>query len=85
LFQMLTNIKGSMTGIIALVAIAAIFFGFYSTAPDDLTGPISGVLQQFDISAGVSKFISGSLWTTIILALLSVAAMIILEIWNMFK
>ena len=85
LYQMLTNIKGSLTGIIALVAIAAIFFGFYSSAPDDLTGPISGVLQQFDISAGISKFISGALWTTIILALLSVAAMVILEIWNMFK
>lgn len=85
LYQMLTNIKGSMTGIISLAVIAAIFFGFYSSAPDDLTGAIAPVLQQFDISAGISKFISGSLWTTIIMAVLSLAAMILLEIWNMFK
>ena len=85
LYQMLTNIKGSLKGIIGLGVIAAMFFAFYSSAPDDLTGPISGVLQQFDISAGVSKFISGSLWTTIILAVLSMGAMFIMEIWNMFK
>ena len=83
--QMLTNIKGSLTGIIALVAIIGLFFVFYSTASDDLTGPISHILQKFDISSGVSKFISGSLSTTILLAVLSMAAMIILEIWNMFK
>ncbi|MEE9373967.1 MAG: hypothetical protein V3V00_13025 [Saprospiraceae bacterium] len=85
LYQMLTNIKGSLTGIISLLAIGAIFFGFYSSASDDLTGPISHVLQQFDISSGISKFITGSLWTTILMAVVAAAAMIILEIWNMFK
>lgn len=85
LFQMLTNIKGSLTGIISLVAIIGIFFAFYSTAPDDLTGPISETLQQFNISSNISKFISGGLSTTLLMGVLSIGAMILFEIWNAFK
>jgi len=85
LIQMLTNIKGSLTGIIALVAIIGMFFAFYSTASDDLTGAIAPILQKFDVSSNISKLISGGLSTTMVLAALSMGAMIILEIWNMFK
>jgi hypothetical protein len=85
LFQMLSNIKGSLTGIIALVAIIALFFLFYSTGSDDLSGPLAETLQKFDITANISKFISGGLWTTILLAGISIVAMVLFEIWNAFK
>jgi len=85
LWQMLTNLKGSMKGIIGLAVIAGLFFAFYGSAADDLTGPISGVLQQFDISANVSKLITGGIKTTVVMAVASLALMFVLEIWNMFK
>ncbi len=85
LVQMLTDIKGSLKAIIALVVLIAVFFAFYSMASDDMQGPISRVVQQFDISSTVSKVISGGLTITMLLGVIAVASMILLEIWNAFK
>ena len=82
---MLTDIKGSLKAIIALVVLIAVFFAFYSMASDDMQGPISRVVQQFDISSTVSKVISGGLTVTMLLGVIAVASMILLEIWNAFK
>ena len=85
LFQMLSDIKGSLQGILVLVVLIGIFFAFYSTGSDDFQGPISSIVHKFGISSNVSKIISGGISTTMLLAVLAVASMILLEIWNAFK
>ena len=85
LWQMIRSPKNSLKGILGIGLIAALFFGLYSSAGTDAGSVIGETLQKFDISDNVSKFISGSLLTTGILAGLSVVAIILGEIYNLFK
>ena len=85
LWQMISAPKNSLKGILGIGLIAILFFGLYSTAGTDAGSVIGETLQKFDISDNVSKFISGSLLTTGILAGLSVVAIILGEIYNLFK
>ena len=85
LFQLVMNLKGSMKGIIAMVVIAAIFFGLYSSSSTDFGSSINDTLQKFDVSENISKLISGGMKTTGLLAIVALAAMLLMEIYNMFK
>ena len=85
LWQLLTNIKGSMKIIIALAVILGVFFALYSSSGTDRTGVLGPTLQEFNISDNVSKLISGGLKTTLLLAGGAVVSMVLLEIYNIFK
>ncbi len=85
LIHMLGAPKNSLKAIIGIAVIAAVFFGLYSIADADTTSAISKTLQKFDVSDNVSKLISGGILTTGILAGASVVAMILGEIYNLFK
>jgi len=85
IWQLLTNIKGSMKIIIALAVIIGVFFALYSTSDTDRAGILGPTLQEFDITDNVSKLISGGLKTTLLLAGGAVVSMVLLEIYNIFK
>ncbi len=87
LYQLLTNLKGSLTGLIGIAVIIGLFFALYSSANTDLEqgNAIVNTLQKFNITDNISKIIEGSLKTTIIMAIIAVASMFLLEIYNMFK
>lgn len=87
LYQLLTNLKGSLTGLIGIAVIIGLFFALYSTANTDLEqgNAIVEKLHKFNITENISKIIEGSLKTTIIMAVIAVASMFLLEIYNMFK
>jgi len=46
---------------------------------------MSELIQKYDLSDGVIKFIGGGINVTIVLALLSLALMVIFEIKNAFN
>lgn len=87
IYQLLTNLKGSMKGLIGIAVIIGLFFALYSTANTDLEqgNAIVNTLQKFNITENISKIIGGSLKTTIIMAVIAIASMFLLEIYNMFK
>lgn len=85
LFQILSSPKSSLKGIIGVAVIAILFFVLSSSATAESTGKIGELVQRFNISESVSKFISGGLTTTLILAGVAVVIMILGEIWNLFK
>ena len=85
LYHMLTNMKGAMRGIISVLVLLAIFVIAYMMADGAATGKLAETLQKFDITAGVSKFISGAMTTTAILGALAIGAMVLSEIRNIFK
>lgn len=85
IYQMISAPKDSLKGIIGVAVIAAVFFGLYSSADADTASAISNTIQKFNISDNVSKLISGGILTTAILAGVSLVAMILFEIYNIFK
>jgi len=85
LIQILSSPKASLKGIIGVAVIAILFFLLSSSATAETTGKIGELVQRFDISDSISKFISGGLSTTLILAGIAVVIMVLGEIWNLFK
>lgn len=83
--DIVTDPKGSMKLIIGLVVLAIIFFALYSTADAETTGKIGALSQEFDVSESTSKIISGGIKTTVGLAIVAAIAMVIMEVWNLFK
>lgn len=85
LIQLLSSPKASLKGIIATVAIVALFFITYNMGSSDASGPISETLQKFDVSENISKLISGGITTTGILGAVAFLLLIVFEIFNLFK
>lgn len=83
LWQLISAPKQSLKGILGVVAIAAIFFAFYSSAEPAMAN--AGILDKFDVSDNVSKLISGGIWTTLILLAGAFAIMVLSEVRNLFK
>ncbi len=86
LLQMFGNFKGALKGIIGIVALVAIFFVIYSAVdPSAAPADVRAVEEQFEVTAEQSKFISGSIITTIALAGLALATFLIFEVINFFR
>ena len=84
-FQLATNFKGAIKGIIGLVAIVVLFYIIKGTADPSLDGlnlndDIAGALD-----AGQSTFITGAIATALILAAIAVVATAVSEVINFFR
>lgn len=77
--------KSAIKILIGLAVIAVVFFALYSMSDVETAGKLGRIQQQFNISEGVSKFISAGLKTTIGLLLVAVAAMILGGVRNALK
>lgn len=84
LVQLLGNLKGSMTGILGFAILLVIFLAFYFTAKPD-PASMNSLLSEFDISPGLSKVVSASLWTTIVMIVISLLAFVVSEIISLFR
>lgn len=77
--------KASLKAIIGFIAIVALFGILYSMSSMETGGKLAALHDKFDVSEGVSKFISGGIKTTVFLAIASFVIMILFEIRNLFK
>lgn len=77
--------KGSMKMILGLVGILVIFGIFYGSAQDETTGKLFELVQSNNITSAQNKFITGSLWTGLILAILAAGTFVVSEVRNLFK
>lgn len=85
LYQMATNPKGALKGIVAMLVLAVLFGILYSTAVAETTGPIGKAVEEFGLTEGQSKLVSAGIRSTLILGGLAVAAFVISEVRNLFK
>jgi hypothetical protein len=91
LFHVVTNIKGSIKGIIGFAILLAIFFIAFNSASGEAEPFIRGAVENFEGSQNVEmtpnnlKFIGGGISTAIILAAIAAAAFVLSEIRNLFK
>jgi len=84
-YQLATNPKGAVKFIISIGVIAVLFFILYSMATPETTAKMQALSQEFNITDGVSKFISAALWTVIALAAVATGSFVLAEIRNLFK
>ena len=84
LVQMLSNIKGSLKGILGIVALLAVFFIAFSMAAPS-TGELLAVESQFEVTSGQSKFISAAIFSATAMAILAAASFVISEVVGFFK
>lgn len=85
IFKLITNPKSSLAMLLGIGLILAMFFVFYSMADSESTGRIGMLLEREGLSTGVSKFISGSIKTTLWLTILAFVGIVVMEIVNFFK
>lgn len=85
LIQVLSSPKGALKGIIGVAVIAVLFFVLSGSSDAESAGKIGELVQRFNVSDSVSKYISGGLKTTMILAAASALFMVIGEVINLFK
>jgi len=85
LLQVFSSPKASLKGIIGIAVIVILFFVLSNMATAETTGKIGELVQRENISESISKFISGGLSATLILAGIAVVIMVLGEIWNLFK
>ncbi len=86
LMQMVDSPKAALKGVIGVVALLAIFFLIYSSVnPAAAPADVQAVEQQFEVTAQQSKFISGSIITTVVLAAVALVTFLVFEVINLFK
>ncbi len=86
LMQMFGDLRGSLKGLLGIAALVAIFFIAYSMATAAEPGTVlAGVEEQFKITEGQSKFISGAIFSAAAMAALAAAAFVISEVVGFFK
>ena len=82
-YQILTNLKGSVKGLVAIAVMVGVFFIAQSMAGSDAA--IQDTLDSFKVTPGQSAFISGAITTALALAGLAAATFVLSEIRNFFK
>jgi hypothetical protein len=85
IYQMITNPKGAIKGIVALVVLGIAFAVLYSMSVPETTGPVAESVQEFGLTESQSKMVSAGIKSTLILGGLAVAAFVFSEIRNLFK
>jgi len=85
IFQVFSDLKGSMKGLIGFGVLLAIFGIAYSTATIE-SGPFwDPILKEFEVTDGASKFITGAIWTCLFMIGVAVVTFVLSEIRNFFK
>lgn len=85
LLQLIQHPKGSMKMLVGLAGILVIFFIFFASTQDVTSGKLFELVQENNITSTQNKFITGALWTGVILAFLAAGTFVVSEVRNLFK
>jgi hypothetical protein len=85
LFQVASNPKGAMKGLLAFGAVIVLFFILYAMASGTGTGSLVETIEKFGISESVVKMVGAGISLTLTLGGVAIFSMVAMEIWNYFK
>ncbi|PHN02064.1 hypothetical protein [Flavilitoribacter nigricans] len=91
LFQIFSNLKGSVKGLIGFGVLIAVFVIAYSSTSTDVSPAIQESINKFQISQeseitdGTLKMIGGGITTALVLIAVAFVSFIVFEIINFFK
>ena len=83
LFHAASAPKGAIKGLVGIAALVGIFFILYSIADPNNISP--KIMEEFDISDGISKFVGASIGLTLVLMVGAVLAFIVGSIARFFR
>jgi len=84
-YQVIVNPKGAIQSILGLVVIIGMFLIFYATATPETSGGVFEDIQAGKLTADTSNWITGALWTTLIIFGATIFVFVFSEIRNVFK
>ncbi|MCE2769375.1 MAG: hypothetical protein LW711_05235 [Saprospiraceae bacterium] len=85
-FQVATNFKESLLGLIALLVLAGIYFVSMAMASGEVSGIMAATVEKVGgVSPAALKFIDGSITTSLIISTVAILALVLSEIRNFFK
>lgn len=82
---LVSNPRGSLTFLIAVGVLLALFFLFTSISGSETTGKIADLIGKNNIGESTSKMISGGIKSVVLLSVVACIAIVVLEIYNFFK
>jgi len=82
-WQTISTPKQSLKALVGVIAIAVLFFAFYSSA--DPSAVNKDLADKFDITDNISKYISGGMATSLVLLAGAFGIMVLGELRNLFK
>lgn len=77
--------KNAIKFAIGLIGLIVVFYILYATSSFDSAGRMETLNERFEITESISKFISGGIKTTLGLLGFSILAVMVGEIWALFK
>lgn len=85
IWQIISNPKSSIKGLIGFGVIAVLFLALYAITSTDVAGNLATTVQEFKITDNLLKVIGGGIQLSLVMLIGLVALAVILEIWNYFK
>jgi hypothetical protein len=85
IYRLASHPASALKGIIPFALIVVLFIILYASSTAETTGRIWETAQQFNITEGISKLISGALWTAVGLIGVALLALLFSEIRNALK
>ena len=85
IYQIVTNPRGAIQSILGLVVIIGLLVVFHATATPETSGKVYQAIQDGELSANTSRWITGALATTLVVFGATVFVFIFSEIRNVFK
>ena len=85
LYQIVTNPKGSMKGLLTFGILVGLFVAMYATAKAGGSASLINTEEEFGITEGTSKLISAGMMTTFLLILATLGSFVLSEVRNFFK
>jgi len=85
ILQIVTDLKGSIKGLAGFGVMLIIFAIAYSTATVESGGFWDPLMEDFGVTDGASKFITGAIWTCLAMIAIAVVTFVLSEIRNFFK
>ena len=85
IFDLIKFPKNAVKFAIGVLGLAIVFYALYATSSFDTAGRLAKLNDDFDITPTISKFISGGIKTTLGLLGFSAFAVVVGELWSIFK
>ena len=85
LLQLVSTPRSAIRFLAAVALIVLLGFLFYSLSDVETSGKVYEKIRDGELTGGMSKILTGALWTTIALSVIAVLGIVVSEIRNLFK
>lgn len=85
IWQVASDLKGSLKGLVGLGIIAVLLIITYATSSYEQSGPLADLYYEYSIGEGTAKFINAGILTSALMAGIGAIGIVVAEVANFFK